>query len=248
MPFRRPRRGKTRRKTDLFPSSGLYAFLTVIRFERVSKNFGGQAALSSISFAIDAGEFVFVSGASGAGKTTLLKLVAAIERPSAGLVEVNGQDLGALKARDLPHLRRNLGLIFQDHKLLYDRSAFDNVVLPLAIVDTPHADAARRARAALDKVGLLERAKSLPPALSGGEQQRLAIARAIVCRPAILIADEPTANLDGAAARQIISMLRDFNQVGVTVMISTHDDSIFTGFSPTILHLKHASTRTEATS
>ena len=211
----------------------------MIRFKRVSKNFGGQAALSSISFKIDAGEFVFVSGASGAGKTTLLKLVAAIERPSAGLVEVNGQDLGTLKPRDLPYLRRNLGLIFQDHKLLHDRSAFDNVVLPLAIIGTPHADAARRARAALDKVGLLEHEKSFPLALSGGEQQRLAIARAIVSRPAILIADEPTANLDRSAARQVIAMLRDFNQVGVTVMVSTHDNSLFTGFSPTILHLEH---------
>ena len=206
----------------------------MIRFKRVSKNFGGQADLSSISFKIDAGEFVFVSGASGAGKTTLLKLVAAIERPSAGLVEVNGQELSTLKPRELPYLRRNLGLIFQDHKLLYDRSAFDNVVLPLAIIGTPPADAARRARAALDKVGLLGRERSFPLALSGGEQQRLAIARAIVNRPAILIADEPTANLDRLAARQVISMLRDFNQVGVTIVASTHDDGIFVGFSPTI--------------
>ena len=209
----------------------------MIRFERVNKDYGAHPALTSVSFELPAGAFVFVSGRSGAGKTTLLKLIAAIERPSAGKVMVNGEDAGALKRRALPYFRRNLGLIFQGTKLLNDRSVFDNVVLPLAITGTPSGDAARRAHAALDKVGLLGREKSSPLALSGGDQQRLAIARAIANRPTILIADEPTANLDRVSAAGIIEIFQEFNQVGVTVVVSTHDDAIFGSFSPTILHL-----------
>ena len=209
----------------------------MIRFERVNKDYGARHALSSVSFEVPAGALVFVAGRSGAGKTTLLKLIAAIERPSAGKVTVNGTDAGTLKRRALPYFRRNLGLIFQGARLLNDRSVLANVVLPLAITGTPPGAAARRARAALDKVALLDREKSSPLALSGGEQQRLAIARAIVNRPAILIADEPTANLDKESASDIIDIFREFNQVGVTVIISTHDDTIFDGFSPTIVRL-----------
>src|SRR5262249_5241008 len=157
-------------------------------------------ALREVSLTIQPGEMVFVTGHSGAGKSTLLKLMAAIERPSAGTVLVNGQNVGALRERALPFLRRNLGLIFQDHKLLFDRTAYDNVVLPLSINGYARGEAARRVRAALDKVGLLQKEKAYPVALSGGEQQRLAIARAIVHRPAILLADEPTGNLDAAYA------------------------------------------------
>lgn len=190
----------------------------------VSKRYpGGLTALAGVSCTIDRGEMVFVSGHSGAGKSTLVKLFAAIEPPSAGSIVVFGQNLAALRASAIPYLRRNFGLVFQDQKLLFDRSALDNVLLPLAIVGAPRKEALRRAQAALDKVGLLDRAKALPVALSGGEQQRLAIARAVVNRPAILLADEPTANLDTAAAAAIFDIFRAFHQVGVTVIVATHD-------------------------
>src|SRR5688572_25323232 len=170
---------------------------SLVSFSSVAKRYpGGQEALASVSFALEAGELAFVTGRSGAGKSTLLKLIPAIERPSAGSVLVNGQNVGALKRAALPYLRRNVGLVFQDQKLLYDRSVYDNVMLPLAFSAHAPKEAARRARAALDKVGLLGRERSNPIQLSGGEQQRLAIARAVVNRPALLIADEPTANLD----------------------------------------------------
>lgn len=184
---------------------------------------GGLTALADVSCEIASGEMVFITGHSGAGKSTLVKLFAAIERPTAGSIVVNGQNLAALRPSALPYLRRNFGLVFQDQKLLFDRSALDNVLLPLAIVGTPHHEALRRAQAALDKVGLLDRARANPIALSGGEQQRLAIARAVVNRPAILLADEPTANLDSDSAAGILDIFRAFHQVGVTVIIATHD-------------------------
>ncbi len=203
----------------------------MIRFEQVSKRFpGGIAALADLNFTIEAGEMIVLSGRSGAGKTTLLKLIPAIERPTHGSVTVNGQNVAALKRAGVPFLRRKLGLVFQDQKLLFDRNVFDNVMLPLSIAGESPRDSQRRVRAALDKVGLLEREKAMPVALSGGEQQRLAIARAVVNRPAILIADEPTAHLDDDYARDIAGMFRSFNQVGVTVIVATHHDALFAPF------------------
>jgi cell division transport system ATP-binding protein len=196
----------------------------LISFSAVSKRYpGGQEALRGVSCAIEAGELVFVTGPSGAGKSTLLKLIPAIERPTSGSVVVNGQNVGALKRAAVPYLRRNLGLVFQDHKLLYDRTVYDNVMLPLSFGTLAPRDAARRVRAALDKVGLLARERANPIQLSGGEQQRLAIARAVVNRPAVLLADEPTANLDDESARRVLDILLSFNQVGVTLLVATHD-------------------------
>jgi len=211
----------------------------LVSFSSVAKRYpGGQEALKSVTFSIDAGELAFVTGRSGAGKSTLLKLIAAIERPTSGSVIVNGQNVGALKRTAVPYLRRNIGLVFQDQKLLYDRSVFANVMLPLAFSGLPPREAARRARAALDKVGLLAREKANPIQLSGGEQQRLAIARAVVNRPGILIGDEPTANLDEESAGLILDVFVGFNQVGVTVMIATHDQGLIGRYGKRVLRLE----------
>ena len=210
----------------------------MISFSGVVKRYpGGQEALKGVSFTIEQGEFAFIAGRSGAGKSTLLKLIPAIERPSAGAILVNGQNVGAIKRSALPYLRRNLGLVFQDQKLLYDRSVYDNVMLPLAFGELGGREAARRARAALEKVGLLAREKANPIQLSGGEQQRLAIARAVVNRPAVLIADEPTANLDAESAAAILEIFAAFNQVGVTVLIATHDEALIGRFAKRVLRL-----------
>ena len=196
----------------------------MVSFSAVAKRYpGGKSALESVSFSLETGELAFLIGRSGAGKSTLLKLIPAIERPTSGSVIVNGQNVGALKRGAIPYLRRNIGLVFQDQKLLYDRSVYENVMLPLAFSGQPPQEAAKRARAALDKVGLLGREKSNPNELSGGEQQRLAIARAVVNRPALLVADEPTANLDAESAAKVIDIFVAFHQVGVTVLIATHD-------------------------
>jgi cell division transport system ATP-binding protein len=198
----------------------------VIQFSSVVKRYpGGQEALRGVTFDVPDGEMVAITGHSGAGKSTLLKLAAGIERASSGSVIINGQNLSALGETALAILRRKVGFIFQDHKLLQDRSAFDNVALPLRIAAFPREETGRRVRAALDKVGLLGREKALPVALSGGEQQRLCIARAIVNRPNVLIADEPTGNLDADYARAILDLFVSFNRVGVTVMLSTHDNA-----------------------
>lgn len=211
----------------------------MISFSGVCKRYpGGFEALKNISFVIDTGEMVFITGHSGAGKSTLLKLIAAIERPTSGSIVINGQNLGALRPRAIPFLRRNFGLIFQDHKLLFDRSVFDNVMLPLNIRGFDRREAHRRVRAALDKVGLLSREKAYPITLSGGEQQRLCIARAIVHRPAILLADEPTGNLDTAYASDLGELFKSFNQVGVTVIIATHDEGLGARLSPRTIALK----------
>ena len=211
----------------------------MISLSHVSKRYpGGHQALQDIGFAIETGELVFITGHSGAGKTTLLKLLVAIERPTAGSIIVNGQNVGMLHPRAVPFLRRKFGLIFQDHKLLFDRTAFDNVALPLQIAGYTTKDAARRVRAALDKVGLLGHEKALPITLSGGEQQRLCIARAIVHRPAILLADEPTGNLDADYAAAIGDLFRSFYQVGVTVVVATHDQALLARLKPRVIPLR----------
>jgi cell division transport system ATP-binding protein len=214
--------------------------LPAITFNRVTKRYpGGYEALRDASFVIEPGEFACFVGHSGAGKTTALKLLPVIERPTSGTVIVNGQNVGALRPSALPYLRRSLGQVFQDQQLLYDRNVFENAILPLEICGEPPREAARRVRAALDKVGLREREKSMPIALSGGEQQRLCIARAVVNRPAILIADEPTANLDAIAAAEIMAIFRAFNQVGVTVLVATHDAALVERFATRIVRLDH---------
>ena len=214
----------------------------MISFSAVVKRYpGGQEGLKGISFAIEQGEFAFIAGHSGAGKSTLLKLIPAIERPSSGAILVNGQNVGTIKRAALPYLRRNLGLVFQDQKLLYDRSVYDNVMLPLAFGGLGGREAAGRARAALDKVGLLAREKANPIQLSGGEQQRLAIARAVVNRPSILIADEPTANLDAGSAAAILEIFAAFNRVGVTVLVATHDEALIERFAKRVLRLAKGS-------
>ena len=210
----------------------------MISFSAVSKRYpGGGEALRGVSFTLESGEFAFVTGRSGAGKSTLLKLIPAIERPTAGSVVVNGQNVGALKRAALPYLRRNLGLVFQDQKLLYDRTVYDNVLLPLAFSGQPPREAARRVRAALDKVGLLARERANPIELSGGEQQRLAIARAVVNRPAVLVADEPTANLDTESAARILDIFVSFHQVGVTLLVATHDQALIERYGKRVLRL-----------
>jgi cell division transport system ATP-binding protein len=211
----------------------------LVSFSSVAKRYaGGQEALKDVSFSLEAGELAFLIGRSGAGKSTLLKLIPAIERPTSGSVIVNGQNVSALKRAAIPYLRRNLGLVFQDQKLLYDRSVYDNVMLPLAFSSHTPREAGRRARAALDKVGLAGRENANPIQLSGGEQQRVAIARAVVNRPLVLIADEPTANLDAEAAARVLDIFVAFRQVGVTVLIATHDLSLVERYAGRILKLE----------
>jgi cell division transport system ATP-binding protein len=211
----------------------------MISFSQVYKRYpGGHEALKNLSFTIKPGEMAFITGPTGAGKSTLLKLVAAIEKPSSGSVVVSGQNIGKLRRSAIPFLRRNLGLIFQDHKLLYDRNVLENVILPLDIAGLPRAEGMKRARAALDKVKLLGLEKANPISLSGGEQQRLCVARAIVNRPAIVLADEPTGNLDTEYAGEIMEMFKSFNQVGVTLLIATHDETLIKRYSSRVLHLK----------
>jgi cell division transport system ATP-binding protein len=196
----------------------------VIRFEHVVKRYPERGeALSDVTFEIPAGELAFLTGHSGAGKSTLLRLIGLLERPSRGQVIVNGRNLGTLPRRKIPYHRRQVGMIFQDHRLLADRSAFENVALPLVVAGLGHKEIGRRVRAALDQVGLLKREKALPMALSGGEQQRVGIARAIVARPPLVLADEPTGNLDPDLSREIFQLFERFHQVGVTLLIATHD-------------------------
>ncbi|MFL6675560.1 MAG: cell division ATP-binding protein FtsE [Massilia sp.] len=211
----------------------------MIEFHSVSKKYSTDAyALREVSLNVAKGELVYLAGPSGAGKSTLLKMIAAVERPSAGRVIVSGHDIGKLKKAGVPFLRRNLGLIFQQQRLLNDRSILANTMLPLIVSGASRSQAEQRARAALDKVGLLDRANAHPLELSGGEQQRVAIARAIVNRPQIILADEPTANLDRAAADKVIEALSAFNSVGVTCIISTHDEQILDG-AARVIHLEH---------
>ena len=200
----------------------------MIRFDRVSKRYPpGIDALSSLSFEIAEREMVVVSGHSGAGKSTLLKLIAAVEHSTGGAVLVSGQNLSGLSRSALPYLRRRIGMVFQDQKLLFDRTVFENVMLPLSIAGFPQREASQRVRAALDKVGLASREKALPIMLSGGEQQRLAIARAVVNRPSLLLADEPTAHLDGETAADVARIFHEFHHVGVTLLIATYAGNLF---------------------
>jgi cell division transport system ATP-binding protein len=210
----------------------------MIVFNNVSMRYPNSAHLfRQVSFSIDKGDFVLVTGHSGAGKSTLLKLMAGIELPSSGHILINQQDISQLHPNAVPYLRRRFGLVFQDHKLLYDRNSFDNVALPLSIQGITGEEAARRVRAALDKVGLLNKEKAMPITLSGGEQQRLAIARAVVSRPSIVIADEPTGGLDQAASLEIMQLLKAFNDVGVTVVIAMHDVTQVSTIAYRTLHI-----------
>jgi cell division transport system ATP-binding protein len=198
----------------------------MIRFDRASKRYpNGREALSAASFEIADGEMVFFTGRSGAGKSTILKLISLLERPTRGLVMVNGHNTAALSSRRIPAFRRELGVVFQDHRLLTERSIFDNIALPLHAAETGISlkEIDRRVRAALDQVGLLDRARSLPLELSVGEQQRVGIARAVVGKPKLLIADEPTGNLDPGLSLEVMGIFKRFNEVGVTVVVATHD-------------------------
>ena len=210
----------------------------MIQFDNVSKRYpGGHEALSGVSFQIGAGEMAFLTGHSGAGKSSLLKLIALIERSSRGQVFVDGQNLSRLKNRHIPHLRRKIGIVFQNHNLLFDRTVFDNVALPLIIAGYHQSEVGRRVRAALDKVGLLNRDKAYPITLSGGEQQRVGIARAVVNRPPLLLADEPTGNLDPELSKEIMGLFEAFNEVGVSVLIATHDHDLISRLDHRLLTL-----------
>ena len=196
----------------------------MIRFDHVYKRYpNGREALSDLSLEIASGEIAFLTGHSGAGKSSLLKLIALIERPSRGQLIVNGQNVAGVSRSKVPAFRRQIGIVFQDHKLLHDRTIFDNVALPLIIAGVGAKEIGKRVRAALDQVGLLGREQSLPQELSTGEQQRVGIARAVVSKPAILIADEPTGNLDPELSVEVMNIFRRFNEVGVTVLVASHD-------------------------
>jgi cell division transport system ATP-binding protein len=212
----------------------------MIRFDQVTKRYpSGQEALQELSFEMAAGEMLFVTGHSGAGKSTLLRLIALIERPTRGSVSVNGQNLAAVRARGVPAVRRGIGMVFQDHRLLMDRSVFDNVALPLIIAGLSREETAKRVRAALDKVGLLDKDRAAPVTLSGGEQQRVGIARAIVAKPPVLIADEPTGNLDPTLSAEIMQLFAEFQQVGTTVLVATHDLPLVKKLRKRVLVLDH---------
>lgn len=211
----------------------------MIQFDNVSKRYpSGHEALSNLSFFLDQGEFAFLTGHSGAGKSTLLKLITLMERPSQGQVLINSKNLNRLHASQVPYFRRRVGVVFQNHHLLFDRSVYNNVALPLEVMGFPRADIPRRVRAALDKVGLLSKEKQNPITLSTGEQQRVGIARAVVHKPKILLADEPTGNLDPALSAEIMSLFSQFNDVGVTVLIATHDIDLITPMRCRELHIR----------
>lgn len=211
----------------------------MIRFTNASKRYpGGHDALLNVNFHLEPGEMAFLTGHSGAGKSTFLKLIALIERTSRGQILVNNQNLSKLKKRNIPYFRRNIGIIFQDHQLLFDRTVFDNVALPLIIAGYPHEEIGKRVRAALDKVSLLNKEKAYPITLSGGEQQRVGIARAVVNKPPLLLADEPTGNLDPELSREIMAIFEQFSQVGTSVLVATHDLDMISRLPYRILELK----------
>ncbi|MGC3872682.1 cell division ATP-binding protein FtsE [Halomonas sp. GXIMD04776] len=211
----------------------------MIRFEHVGKRYGGRFdALANIDFQIRRGEMVFLTGHSGAGKSSLLRLLMRLERPSRGRVMVAGHDIDRLHTSQIPFYRRQIGVVFQDHQLLFDRDVFANVALPLQIQGVEPYESARRVRAALDKVGLLHREKALPIELSGGEQQRIGIARAVVNKPALLLADEPTGNLDPQLSADIMRLFEDFNRIGTTIMIASHDLALIARLHHRVLRLR----------
>ncbi len=213
----------------------------MIHFDNVSKRYpGGHEGLSSVNLHIEPGEMVFLTGHSGAGKSTLLKLIGLLERSTRGQVRVNGRNLTRLKNRQIPYHRREVGMIFQDHRLLHDRTVFDNIAMPLIVAGLGHQEIGRRVRAALDKVGLLKKEKAFPITLSGGEQQRVGIARAVVSKPPVLLADEPTGNLDPELSREIMGLFEAFNQVGVTLLIATHDLDLITPMKRRTLTLRRS--------
>jgi cell division transport system ATP-binding protein len=212
----------------------------MLKFDNVSMRYPGAGdVLQNVSFHLQHGEMAFLTGHSGAGKSTLLKLIAVIECCSRGQVFLDGQNLNQAKDRQVPYIRRKLGLIFQDYKLLQDRTVFDNVALPLVIAGYGHHEVSRRVRAALDKVGLLGKERKFPFVLSGGEQQRVGIARAVVNKPPMILADEPTGNLDPELSAEIMHLFEQFHQVGVTVLIATHDISLISKMNHRILKLDH---------
>lgn len=211
----------------------------MIRFTNVHMNYpGGNEALRNINLHIEQGAMVYITGRSGAGKSTLLRLIALIDRHSRGQIIINGQNLDRVRNRRIPIFRRHIGFMFQDHRLLNDRTVFDNVALPLVIAGYRHQEIRKRVQAALDKVSLLTKVNSYPMALSGGEQQRVGVARAVVHRPAILLADEPTGNLDPALSWDTMKLFEQFNQVGVTVLIASHDLDMIKRMSKRIITLK----------
>ncbi|MFT6387302.1 MAG: cell division transport system ATP-binding protein [Cellvibrionaceae bacterium] len=210
----------------------------MIQFDNVSKRYSeGHDALLAVNFELEQGEMAFLTGHSGAGKSTLLKLIMLIERPTRGQVLIGGKNLAKISASQIPYLRRQIGVVFQNHQLLFDRSVFENVALPLQISGMPLRDQGKRVRAALDKVGLLHKEKENPMALSGGEQQRVGIARAVVNKPAILLADEPTGNLDPQLSSEIMQLFQDFNSVGVSVLIATHDITLIESMRLPVMEL-----------
>ncbi len=211
----------------------------MIHFDNVSKRYAeGHEALSGVNLFLDVGEMAFLTGHSGAGKSTLLKLIMLMERPSRGQVLINGKNLNRLHHSEVPYYRRRIGVVFQNHQLLCDRTVFDNTALPLLVSGYPTRDIGRRVRAALDKVGLLDKEKLNPLQLSGGEQQRVGIARAVVHKPRILLADEPTGNLDPELSAEIMTLFRDFSDVGVTVLIATHDIDLVSRMGERVMALK----------
>lgn len=210
----------------------------MIEFQQVSKRFDSDhTALRHVSFHLNRGELAFLTGHSGAGKSTLLKLILLMERPTAGKVVVGGQLLNTMPRRQVPYIRRHIGAVFQNHQLLFDRTVFDNIAMPLEVMGVPHRDIGRRVRAALDKVGLLNKEKMNPVQLSGGEQQRVGIARAVVNKPPVLLADEPTGNLDPELSADIMRLFEQFSQVGVTVLIATHDIALINAMARRTLTL-----------
>ena len=212
----------------------------MLTFDHVSKRYADAGeALVDVSFYLAHGEMAFLTGHSGAGKSTLLKLIAMIEKCSRGHVLLDGQNLNRVSERQIPYIRRMLGLIFQDYKLLLDRTVFDNVALPLVVSGYSHQEIGRRVRAALDKVGLLGQEKKYPLALSGGEQQRVGIARAVVNKPRLILADEPTGNLDPELSEEVMHLFEQFQQVGVTVLIASHDIDLITRMGYRVLKLDH---------
>ena len=211
----------------------------MIRFTNVSKRYpGGHDALSNVSFEMEKGAMAFLTGHSGAGKSTLLKLVALIERATRGQVFLDDENVTRISHRRIPYVRRKIGFIFQDHHLLFDRTVFDNVALPLVIAGYPHREIGKRVRAALDKLGLLDKERAYPVTLSGGEQQRVGIARAVVNKPMLLLADEPTGNLDPDLSRDIMRLFGLFNDVGVSVLIASHDIALIEQMDYPVLHLE----------